>query len=168
MNKGFCFLLKFLTGFENNRLLSVFPEVFGMLIGRLHCVLSGETSQAFDTPATVDFFEGVGHAGFLCSFGQGFLCAWNGILLLLRLAASPMAPCCIFLSTFHCWQTHGLFIQNILVSWIQNSLKVPGSGSVMSHCCYNLSTRHMQGLHSVFVEWMRGTIENTSWPPSST
>lgn len=69
-------------------------------------------------------------------------------------AASPMAPCCKFLITFHCWQTHGLFIQNILVSWILNSLKVPGSGSVMSHCFSILSTKLMtEGLlTSVFAE----------------
>lgn len=152
--QGLCFLLKFLTGFENNRLLTLFPEVFGMLIGRPNCVCSGPPC------ATVDFFQGVGlHSG-----SRGIpLLIWPRVLLCLKSypspsssssarAASPMAPCCKFLSTFRCWQTHGLFIQNILVSWILNSLRVPGRGSVMSHGYYIFSTRHMEGLHSVFVE----------------
>lgn len=69
-NKGFCFLLKFLLGFENNRHLSVFPEVFGMLIGRLCGEVWGVFSGLWR--ATVDFFEGVGHAGFLCALAKVF------------------------------------------------------------------------------------------------
>lgn len=53
--QGLCFLLQFLTGFENNRLLSVFPEVFGMLIGRPHCVPS---ARALHSPLWTSFRSG--------------------------------------------------------------------------------------------------------------
>lgn len=141
MNKGFCFLLKFLTGFENNRHLAVFPEVFGMLLGRLRSLR--RLLRPWMVPLWTSSREWAMQDS-SAHWPRFTLCLKSypspSLLPGLCLTASPKAPC---LSTFHCWQKRGLFIQNTLVFWILNSLKVPGSGFVVSHCYYILSTRHV-------------------------
>lgn len=140
MNKVFCFVVEFfLQALRTIGFYHCFPEVFGMLIGRrptVLCFIWGGLLQPLTCPLWISSGSGSCRIPLL-------IWPWNLAfsIPLLPHHLTPMAPCCKFFSTFHCWQTHTFFIQNILVSWIRNLLKTSGGGSVYSISVTFLATK---------------------------